>query len=136
METDAPEGDADPADAVDGDEEADGKLTEDRARDLIEMDGLEGLGPLADKLKPQPLKPVAVAGLTEAIDELAGGETEAYVNTDGHGIDRIAVVTDEQTVRLLMLTSAWKWRGPYTPDDPHEWAKGRGYIPAPEVNDE
>lgn len=135
METDAPEGDADP-DAVDGEEQADGKLTEDRARDLIEMDGLEGLGPLADKLQSRPLKPVAVAGLTEAIDELAGGDTEAYVNTSGHGIDRIAVVTDEQTVRLLMLTGSWKWRGPYMPEDPHDWAEDRGYIPAPEVNDE
>ena len=126
------------ADEADRDTESEGGQEEtgaaDELRDLLEMDELSGLGPLADELKPQPLAPIAVAGLAEAIDELAGGNTATYVNTDGSGINRVAVLTDDFTVRVLMLTSSWKWRGPYTPDDPEGWLTGRGYIPAPEVS--
>ena len=126
------------ADEADRDTESEGGQEEtgaaDELRDLLEMDELSGLGPLADELKPQPLAPIAVAGLAEAIDELAGGNTATYVNTDGSGINRVAVVTDGFTVRVLMLTADWKWRGPYTPDDPEDWLTGRGYIPAPEVS--
>jgi len=133
MEADAPAADED--EPVDGDGEAEEDLTEEDARDLMEIEDLEGLGPLADKLQPRPLKPIAVSGLAEAIDELAGGNTATYVNTDGDGINRIGVVTDGFTVRVLMLTTRWKWRGPYTPDDPEGYLTGRGYVPAPEVSD-
>lgn len=102
--------------------------------DLLEMEGLEGLGPMADELKDQPLAPVSAAALAEAIDELAGGNTATYVNTDGEGITRVGVVTDGFTVRVLMLTTTWKWRGPYTPDDPEDYLTSRGYVPAPEVS--
>lgn len=112
------------------------ELTEEKARDLLDVSGLEGLEPLADKLQPRPLKPIAVAGLAEAIDELAGGSTATYVNTSGDGVVRIAVLTDDSTLRLLMLTSSWKWRGPYTPDDPEGWLNERGYVPAPEIPDQ
>jgi hypothetical protein len=123
---------ADPAEA---DTESAGETpAADELRDLLEMDELSGLAPLADELKPRPLAPIAVAGLAEAIDELAGGNTATYVNTSGDGINRVAVVTDGFTVRVLMLTADWKWRGPYTPDDPEAWLTGRGYVPAPEVS--
>jgi len=105
------------------------------ATDLLDQEGLEGLGPMADELKDQPLAPVSAAALSEAIDELADGNTATYVNTDGKGITRVGVVTDDFTVRVLMLTSSWKWRGPYTPDDPEGYLTSRGYVPAPEVSD-
>lgn len=123
------------ADEAAGDTESE-EGQNDGPRDLLELEELSGLGPLADELKPQPLAPLAVAGLAEAIDELAGGSTATYVNTDGSGINRVAVLTDDFTVRVLMLTTTWKWRGPYTPDDPEGWLTGRGYIPAPEVSDD
>lgn len=119
---------------ADGDDEEETSGAADELRDLLEVEELSGLGPLADELKPQPLAPIAVAGLAEAIDELAGGNTATYVNTAADGINRVAVVTDDFTVRVLMLTSTWKWRGPYTPDDPEGWLTGRGYVPAPEVS--
>jgi len=125
---------ADPAEA--DTESAEETPAADELRDLLEMEELSGLGPLADELKPQTLAPIAVAGLAEAIDELAGGNTATYVNTQGDGISRVAVVTDGFTVRVLMLTTTWKWRGPYTPDDPEGWLTDRGYIPAPEVSDD
>jgi len=99
------------------------------------LNSIDSLGPLADELKPQPLKPLAATAIAEVIDELTGGNTATYVNTDGSGINRVAVITDGYTVRVLMLTSSWKWRGPYTPDDPEGYLNDRGYIPAPEVND-
>lgn len=111
------------------------EVTEVGARDLLAVDGLEGLAPLAEKLQPHPLKPIAAAALSEAIDELAGGNTATYVNTNNTGINRVGVITDGFTVRVLMLTGDWKWRGPYTPDDPEGYLTSRGYQPAPEVAD-
>lgn len=107
---------------------------EGEVRDLLEFEELSGLGPLADELKPQSLAPIAATGLAETIEELAGGSTATYVNTGGGGINRVAVLTDGFTVRVLMLTTTWKWRGPYTPEDPEAWLTDRGYIPAPEVS--
>jgi hypothetical protein len=126
---------ADPAqtDAESPDEDQD--LSKDEAHDLMDVDGLEGLGRLADELEPRPLKLIAATAIAEAIDELTGGSTTAYVNTNGSGINRVAVITDGYTVRVLMLTVSWKWRGPITPDDPEGYLNDRGYIPAPEVND-
>jgi hypothetical protein len=96
------------------------------------LDGLENAGQLADELKPQALKPAAATAIADVIDELAAGDTTTYVNTDGSGITRVAVITDRETVRVLMLTTSWKWRGPYTPDDPEGYLNDRGYVPAHE----
>lgn len=94
-----------------------------------------GLGELADELKSSPLTPKAAGALATTIRLLAGGDTATYVQTDRDGgITRLAVATDDLTVRVLMLTTSWSWKGPYTPDDPVEWVTDRGYEPAPEVN--
>lgn len=105
--------------------------------DLLDVDGLEGLADLPTELKDKALAPRAVAGLAEVIEELAGGNTACYVNTDSRGgISRLGVITDDFTVRILMFTTSWKWRGPYTPDDPEGYLNDRGYVPAPRISRE
>ena len=126
---------ADPAEA-DTESPDEGGPDEPTGRREAILNSIDSLGALADELKPQPLKPLAATAIAEVIDELAGGNTETYVNTDGSGINRVAVITDGYTVRVLMLTISWKWRGPYTPDDPEGYLNDRGYVPAPEVRDE
>lgn len=93
-----------------------------------------GLGALADELRSSPLTPMAAGSLATTIELLAGGDTETYVQTDRDGgVTRLAVLTDELTVRVLMLTASWGWKGPYVPDDVDEWITSRGYEPAPDV---
>lgn len=103
---------------------------------------VESLGALPDELRDEPLAPVSAGALGDAIDELAAGPTTTFVNGSRDyrreiGIDRIGVVThDSGTVRLLMLTASWKWRGPYTRDDPEASLRARGYEPAPSLQDD
>jgi hypothetical protein len=104
--------------------------------DAGDLQGVDGLGRLANELTPLPLKPDAATTIAETIDELAGGNTTMYVTTDDSGINRMAVVTDGFTLRLLMLTSSWNWRGPLVPDDPEGWLNDRGYVPASGLTDE
>ena len=54
---------ADPAqtDAESPDEDQD--LSKDEAHDLMDVDGLEGLGRLADELEPRPLKLIAATAI-------------------------------------------------------------------------
>ena len=96
-------------------------------------DGLEKLADIPDELDDRPLNPDAIGHVADVIDDLAGGSTAIYVNGN-EGIERLAVLTDGFTVRILMLTTTWKWRGPYTPDSPERWLSGRGYTPASEVD--
>lgn len=102
----------------------------------LNVDAMDSLGALADELKPKPLVPLAVVAIEHAVAELAGGDTETYYQeprgVNPHGIERVAVLTDDFTVRILALTTRWKWLGPYTPDDPEAYLEGRGYVPAPE----
>lgn len=101
--------------------------------DLLDVDGLEELNDLPDALKAQPLHELAATGIGEAVGELADGRTEAYMNTrSSGGVDRLAIVTDDTTVRILALTTGWKWRGPYTPEDPAGYLTERGYEPTPD----
>jgi len=125
---------ADPAEADTESPDEDGPNDVAGIRETI-RNSIDSLGPLADKLKPQPLNPLAATAIAEVIDELAGGNTETHINTHGFGINRVAVITDGYTVRVLMLTSSWKWRGPYTPDDPEGYLNDRGYVPVREVSD-
>lgn len=111
-------------------------LTREGAREMVDTRGLESLAQLADKLNPHPIRPIAAEAIAEAVDELAGGSTATYINTSSSGINRVGVITDGFTVRVLMLSASWKWRGPYTPDDPEGYLNDRGYVPAPEVTDE